>query len=114
MKVKAINRSFYNLLGLCKKAGKIIDGETVSEKVIRSGQAHLVILSEEASLNTKVKFRRLCENRGIHIIIIGKKEELGWAIGKLYRTILVVTNEQFKNMLLDALQREESKFGGEC
>ena len=45
-----------NLLGLATRAGKTASGEFMTEKAIKSGKAYLVIVSEEASDNTKKMF----------------------------------------------------------
>lgn len=39
------------------KAGKVQSGEFSTEKSVKSGRAYLVIVSEEASENTKKKFQ---------------------------------------------------------
>ena len=49
-----------SMLGLAAKAGKIVSGEFSTEKAIKSGKAFLVIVSEEASENTKKIFRDKC------------------------------------------------------
>ena len=38
-----------NLIGLATKAGKTASGEFSTEKAVKGGTAHLVIVSEEAS-----------------------------------------------------------------
>ena len=49
-----INKSrVFGLLGLAAKAGKVQSGEFSTEKSVKSGRAYLVIVSEEASENTK-------------------------------------------------------------
>ena len=45
------------MLGLAAKAGKIASGEFSTERAVKSGSAFLVIVSEEASENTKKLFR---------------------------------------------------------
>ena len=49
-----------NLLGLATRAGKTASGEFMTEKAIKSGKAYLVIVSEEASDNTKKMFENSC------------------------------------------------------
>ena len=49
-----------SMLGLAAKAGKIVSGEFSTEKAIKSGKAFIVIVSEEASENTKKMFRDKC------------------------------------------------------
>ena len=42
-----------NLLGIATKAGKTASGEFMTEKAVKEGRAFLVLVSEEASVNTK-------------------------------------------------------------
>ena len=49
-----------SLLGLANRAGKIISGEELVIKEIRSGKAKLVFFSEDASANTKKKITDKC------------------------------------------------------
>ena len=45
-----------NLIGLATKAGKAVSGEFSTEKAVKTGKARLVVVSEEASDNTKKMF----------------------------------------------------------
>lgn len=49
---KALSR-----LGLATRAGKLISGEEIVLKAIRSGEAKLVLLAGDASDNTRKKFQ---------------------------------------------------------
>lgn len=49
-----------NLIGLATKAGKTVSGEFSTERAVKSGKACMVIVSEEASDNTKKKFANMC------------------------------------------------------
>lgn len=104
---KQASDKFYNLLGLCQRAGRLVSGEMMSEKIISLGQAQLVILSEEASFNTLEKFKRLCKHKETDVIIIGKKEELGRSIGKPSRTVLAIIDKNFSDMLLSVFTKKE-------
>ncbi len=46
-----------SLIGLATKAGKCASGEFMTENETKSGKAALVIVAEDASDNTKKKFR---------------------------------------------------------
>ena len=37
-----------NLIGLAQKAGKVVSGEFMTEKAVKTGEAALVILAEDA------------------------------------------------------------------
>ena len=43
------------------KAGRIMSGEFATDKSVKEGSAFLVLVSEDASDNTKKKFSNTCE-----------------------------------------------------
>ena len=49
-----------NLIGLATKAGKTVSGEFSTEKAVKSKKAYLVMVSKEASDNTKKMFTNMC------------------------------------------------------
>ncbi len=82
--------SVLSLVGIAKKAGKIAAGEFQTEHAVKSGTASLVIVSQEASANTKKKFRNMCIFYEVPIFFYGGKVELGAAIGCEFRASLAV------------------------
>lgn len=85
--------SVLSLVGIAKKAGKVASGEFQTEQAVKSGKAGLVIVSEEASENTKKKFRNMCDFYRIPVFFYEGKEQLGAAIGCEFRASLAVTDE---------------------
>lgn len=77
------------------KAGKIVSGEFSVEKAVKEGQGFLVIIADDASDNTKKKFKNMCEYRNIQYIIDFDKVTLGRSIGKEFRATICVTDENF-------------------
>ena len=90
-----MNKKFYSLLGLCQKAGRLKSGEFQTESAIKTGEAWLVIIAEDASENTKKKFKDSAKFYEVECIEAGTKAELGAAIGKEMRTSLAVCDEGF-------------------
>lgn len=82
-----------SLLGLSMRAGRVRSGAFATEQAIRSGEAVLVILSEDASENTKKKISDMCRYRSIPLILYGTMDELGEAIGKGPRSNLALCDE---------------------
>lgn len=93
------HKKVISLIGLSMKAGKIASGEFATEKAVKTGKAYLVIAAEEASDNTKKKFRNMCEYYQVPYYEFGKKAELGAAIGKEFRASLTVTDENLASAL---------------
>ena len=91
-------------LGLAMKAGKIASGEFSAEKAVKSHRAFLVIVSAEASENTKKMFRNMCSFYQVPMYWYESKEALGRAIGKQYRASLAVLDEGFAKSLIEKLK----------
>lgn len=106
----------YSMLGLAVKAGKLVSGDGICEKYIRSGKGRLAIIAQDASLNTKKKYSDMCKFKGIKFRSFGQKELIGKSVGKLERAVLVLTDENFVKKILeliDALDFKEIS-GGEA
>ncbi len=82
-----------SMLGLAAKSGHVASGEFSTEKAVKSGKAFLVIVSEEASENTRKMFRNMTDFYHVPMYIFGTKEELGHYIGKEFRASLAITDE---------------------
>ena len=95
-----LNNRFLSLLGLCQKAGKLKSGEFSTEEAIKTGNAWLVIVANDASDNTKKKFKDSCSFYEIEYMEYGTKEELAHAIGKEERASIAVCDEGFYRSIM--------------
>ena len=89
------DHKIYSMFGLATKAGKIVSGEFMTEKAVKSGTACLVIVSEEASDNTKKMFTNMCRFYEVPLHIFGTKEDLGASMGKEFRASAAVIDPGF-------------------
>ena len=94
------NKKVLNLIGLATRAGKTASGEFSTEKAVKSGKACLVIVSEEASDNTRKKFANMCTYYQVPICFLGKKDELGHHMGKEMRASLAILDEGFAKAMV--------------
>ena len=102
------SKKVYSMLGLCMRAGKLKSGEFAVLEAIRSKDAEIVIVSEDASDNTRKKFVDKCSFYKVPIVIFGDKEQLGHAIGKDVRTSLAITDKGFAQSLRKNLHFSEN------
>ena len=70
---------------------------------MKQGKSFLVLVAEDASENTKKKFRNMCSFYDIPLYFLSDKEELGRARGKECRASLAVQDENFANAIKKAL-----------
>ena len=89
-----------SMIGLATRARKVVSGEFSTEKSVKSGRSHMVIVSEEASDNTKKMFTNMCTYYHVPVCFFGKKEELGHSMGKEFRASLAITDEGFAKTLV--------------
>lgn len=95
-----MNKKLSSLLSLCQRAGFLVSGEGPSEIAIKKKNGKLVLISSEASNNTKKKFINAADyyDTPIHTIECSK-EEFGQIIGKGERSVIVICDANFKNQI---------------
>ena len=93
----------YSMLWLCMRAGKLKSGELSVLEAVRGKKAQVVIVSEDASDNTKKLFADKCSYYKVPIVFFGNKESLGHAIGKDVRSSLAITDKGLSEGLLKNL-----------
>jgi len=101
------NSKIFPMLGLAMKSRNLVSGEFMTEKAVKEGNAYLVIVSEEASENTKKKFRNMCSFYEVPIYFYGTMDELGHCIGKEFRASAAITDEGFAKSIISRLECEE-------
>ena len=100
------NKKVYNLLGLMTKSRNLVSGSFMVEKAVKDGSARLVIVSENASDNTKKLFRNKCESYQVPLYFFGNSEDLGKAMGKEERVAIAITNSGFAKSVKKLLESD--------
>ncbi|MCT4564103.1 MAG: ribosomal L7Ae/L30e/S12e/Gadd45 family protein [Maledivibacter sp.] len=88
------------LLGFAQKSGNVFSGENTVELYIKKNKIKLIIISEDASKNSKEKFISISNSRNIPYIVFANKDELSNAIGKYNRTIFGIKDSKFAKKVL--------------
>ena len=88
-----------SMLGLATRSGNVASGGFATEEAVKRRKAYLVIIAEDASDNTKKKFRNMCGFHKVPCEYYSVKETLGHAIGKEERSCLAVKDEGFANSI---------------
>ncbi len=101
-----------SMLSIATKSGNVVSGEFATEKAVKSGSGYLVIVSTQASDNTKKKFHNMCEYYSVPIYDYAGKEELGHCIGKEFRASLAVTDQGLAKAIVKLLETEKLNNGG--
>ncbi|GAA0395236.1 L7Ae/L30e/S12e/Gadd45 family ribosomal protein [Paenibacillus motobuensis] len=92
-------------LGLAMRAGKLVTGDEIVMKAIRSEEAKLVIVAGDASNNTHKKFRDKCGTYNVPLIIGPDRIRLGSSIGKPERVVIALTDQGFADMIREEIEK---------
>lgn len=96
----------FGMIGLAARAGKIGSGAFVTEKLIKNGKAKLVIVSTDASDNTKKDFTDMCAWYQVPICLFSDRETLGNHIGKESRVVIAITDSGFADRISNLVKEE--------
>lgn len=83
-----------NLLGISKRAGKIVTGEDLILKAIKNNEIKLLFIASDAGKNTAKKFKDKTNYYQIPSITIFNKDELGEAVG-MPRVMIGIADDGF-------------------
>ena len=93
----------FSLVGLATRAGNTAAGEFTVLRAVRDNKASLVIVSEDASENTKKLFSDKCTYYDIPFYIYGGREELGSATGNKDRVSIAILDSGFSKKIVNML-----------
>ena len=101
----------YGLLSIAAKAGKVVSGSETTMEEVKKKRARLVILTEDASANTRKLFQDKASYREIPVTVFGDAESLGRSIGKPPRVVVCVLDEGLSKSILKAVRESKKQYG---
>ena len=95
----------YSFIGLAKKAGAVMAGEGLTEMAVKRGKAYLVIITQDASLNTRKKIETTLFKNDVPMIEFGNKDKLGQRLGKTFFSVISVTDRGFAGRIKELIEQ---------
>ena len=99
-----MDKKVSSLLSLCMRARKLAAGEHACEIALRSTDARLILIAEDASEGTKKKFINKAFYYNVPAVIYGGRNEISKAIGRENRVVIAVTDFGFAKGLLNNME----------
>lgn len=93
----------FGMIGLAKRANKVLSGEKNCKEGIKCGKALLCILSQDASKNTEKSIRNSCSFYDVPLVVFGTNEQLGYCVGNASNSVLAITDENFCEAILNII-----------
>lgn len=112
LKKLELEKQVLSYLGLARRGRNAVSGEFSVEKAVKSYEARLVLVAEDASDNTKKLFKNSCSFYEVPLYFIADKARLGHAMGYEYRASAAITDEGLagaairKLMMLKSLEED--------
>ncbi|WP_031218593.1 MULTISPECIES: L7Ae/L30e/S12e/Gadd45 family ribosomal protein [Alicyclobacillus] len=89
------------LLGLARRAGAIVDGQDRILSAVTSGQAKLVVVTEDAGANGRKKLHDKANTYGVPVVTFANKVTLGRAVGRDTAAAVAIIDAGFAKKLLE-------------
>jgi ribosomal protein L7Ae-like RNA K-turn-binding protein len=107
-----MTNKIYSMLGIARKAGKLLLGSDVCDNGLKKGKINLLILAQDASDRTKKDFINACNYQKVPYRIYGERKYLGKFTGKDEIVVLGICSEDFSNVILPMIDHSISSGGG--
>ena len=102
-----MNPKLLSLLGLARRAGKVITGDESCMKALRGGKARLIIVAADASDNTRKKYADKCAHYNTKLIIVSDRASIGGAIGRAEQVVIAIEDEGFASGIRTCMDKSE-------
>lgn len=109
-----MDEELLGLLGLCKKAGKLLLGEDEAANAALAHKARLILIADDAAGNTVSKTRRAAEAGNAPCFQVDlTKARLGGAVGRAQCAVLALTDVGFAAAAMKKLSAMDPQRYGE-
>src|SRR5690554_7643261 len=98
------------ILGLARRAKKLIIGTELTVKGIRTNRVKLVLLALDASSNTKKQIYDKCRTYNVDVLDVFSSDEISKSIGKKNIKVVGIIDEGFSKILLNQA-KEVNNYG---
>lgn len=101
-----MNERLRGMIGLAMKANKLAVGDGRATDRIRSDNAYLILISNDASENTVKKYTNMCEFRKLKLHKLDiDRFEFGTIIGRQFAVTAAVCDKGFADSMIKLAER---------
>ena len=99
-----MNDKVLSLLGLCRRANKLVFGYDMTVKSLKEKKTFLILLTDDVSIHTESDIRKEAEKENVKVIKTKYfKEDMDMSISK-YTAVLSILDEGFSKKLESLLK----------
>jgi ribosomal protein L7Ae-like RNA K-turn-binding protein len=94
------------LLGLARRAGKLILGADGVETAIRQGKIRAVVVAEDASNATASTVKDLAQKHSVPFLVVYSKDQLGELMGRRELAVMGITDRSFADGITKCCEKQ--------
>ncbi len=91
--------SVWRMIGLARRAGKIVFGSEAVERAARSGKVYLLVLASDAGPNTTGRLEQVGRVTQTPVLFVGDRSIFGHWTGQPQRVVAGITDPGFADRL---------------
>lgn len=99
------------MLGMAKKAGRVVSGVYLCKKAIKSGESCLIIIASDNSENTKKPIKNSCKYYKVDYIEYSDAEAIGKCIGGGKKAVVSVNDQNFAEAIKNKFRTQVERNG---
>ena len=103
-----IDKKICGLLGLARRAGKLIFGTEACKQELESKKVKLIIIATDVAERTKMNFKNICKEKDVPIFEILNIDELSKAIGQSNKAIIGIKDINFSKEIIKIINGGEA------
>ena len=99
-----MSEKILRMLGLARRAGKIVLGSEAAADAVRSGKAHIAFVATDSSDRTKKLLNNKCTSFHVTLYEFSDCDTLGERLGKSAVSALAVVDKSFAKAISDIFE----------
>lgn len=104
-----MNDRLLSILGLCRRAGKIVIGTDPVIDSVLNGKSFIVVMTKDFSNNSKKNILKASHQSNVKTFVINRtKDELGMSLGK-YCAVVGITDRGFSDKIQELILKEQEQ-----
>ena len=104
-----MNDRLLSMLGLCRRAGKIVMGTDPVIEAVESKRVFLVVMASDFSNNSRKNILKASHENSVKFYDINRtKDEISMAVGK-YTAVAAITDRGFSDKIQELILKEQEQ-----
>ena len=103
--LRTMKDKLFSYLGFARKSGNLVSGSNTCIFSMKKGKVRLLLITEDASENTKKKMTSEANAGNVPVRIFGDSGDISRAVGESGRTVFGITDGNFAKVIKEEIEK---------